>query len=62
MNTRSIHSQIWNPQELMLQTYAQIHLVGSGLLTPALTDPPIAGVKSAGAPSVSAILQLVVQR
>jgi porin len=61
VNTRSTLSQVWNPQELMIQAYAQIHLFGSSFLTPALTYLPMAGVKSAGAPSVSAILQLVVQ-
>jgi len=61
VNTRSTLSQIWNPQELMMQGYAQIHLVGSSFLTPAITYLPMAGVKSAGAPSLSAILQLVVQ-
>jgi len=61
VNTRSTLSQIWNPQELMLQAYAQIHLLGSSFLTPAITYLPMVGVKSAGAPSLSAILQLVVQ-
>lgn len=61
VNTRSTLSQIWNPQELMMQGYAQIHLVGSSFLTPAITYLPMAGVKSAGAQSLSAILQLVVQ-
>ena len=61
VNTRSTLADIWNPQELMLQAYAQIHLLGSSFLTPAITYLPIPGVKSAGAPSVSAILQLVVQ-
>ena len=61
INNRSTLNEVWNPQELLLQGYAQIHLLGSSFITPALSYLPLTGVKSADSPSVSAIVQLVMQ-
>ncbi|MCX5929642.1 MAG: carbohydrate porin [Synechococcus sp. LacPavin_0920_WC12_MAG_50_7] len=61
LNNRSTLNEVWNPQELLLQGYAQVHLFGSSFITPALSYLPLSGLKSANSPSFSAIVQLVFQ-
>ena len=48
-----------NNTELMVQVYAQIHLVSNLYLTPSLTVLPVVGQRNATGPSTSALLQLV---
>lgn len=48
-----------NDSELMLQAYGQFHLVANLFLSPSITVLPSLGLRSATAPSTSALVQLV---
>ncbi len=58
LNDRTGAGYGFNPSELMLQAYAQFHLVNNLFLQPVITTLPLVGVAGGSAPSVSATLQL----
>lgn len=58
LNDRTEAGYGFNPSELMLQAYAQFHLVQNLFLQPVITTLPLVGITGGAAPSVSATLQL----
>ena len=60
MNNQSFLAAAFNPSELMLQAYGQIHAWGNIYLQPAITVLPTVGLKSATNNSTSIMLQAVI--
>ena len=58
LNDRTEAGYGFNSSELMLQAYAQFHLVENLFLQPVITTLPIVGITGGSAPSVSVTLQL----
>ena len=59
VNNQAFLADEFNASELMVQAYAQLHLVGNLYLTPSITMLPLVGNKEAVAPSTSALMQLI---
>jgi len=58
INTKRFLDQTFNPSELMVQLYTQIHLGGNLFLQPTLTALPLVGDRGASQGSLSGLLQL----
>jgi len=58
INTIRFLNQTFNPSELMVQLYTQIHLGGNLFLQPTLTALPLVGDRTASQGSLSGLLQL----
>jgi porin len=58
INTKRFLDQTFNPSELMVQLYTQIHLGGTLFLQPTLTASPLVGDRAAAPGSLTGLLQL----